>query len=184
MTTTHTERTYRGTVTLTQAEHDAYKRTGLTLADLVRRGLDDPGNRERHAAAETRLAHIEQRLGQLEYRFSIASDYPADEATTPEQDADDDEAWQAERERHKRDRAAARAAQLRASLPLVDGQQVATARDAAAAFGVSQQTAIHAMDDLVARGHAIHLPRKEGTGQPHKWLISADETDKDPAATR
>jgi Maltoporin periplasmic N-terminal extension len=163
----------KSSFSLSDELHAAWKASGLTLPELVRRGLDENTVIRRITRAEARFATVEQRLAAIEQRLAQAE---ASGASTVSYADFDDELSDEEHERlraeqHRQD-INDRRALLLAKVPHATGEPVVVDVAAAvAAFGVSDQTARSWMKALAGYGYARQLDRKEGTGQRYEWVI-------------
>ena len=160
----------------------AARATGLTLADVFRRGLDeprhlalvDPGQQhQQHAAAPApddlpeRVTRVEQRLAVIEAELPFLTSVHATadaEPLDPAQLA----AQAAERERAEMDDHRAR---LIAGLPSTPAREpiVATAAQGGGIWHVTDGTARGRLRELVAYGYATQ--RTTAPGAPYEWEI-------------
>jgi hypothetical protein len=165
--------------------HAAWKASGLTLPELVRRGLDENTVIRRVTTAEARFATADQRLAGIEHRLAqleaagISSVFRADDHQG------DDGEWvlpagpptleEIEQRRERADEMRAREWHrllLRRSEPCKNGQRVLTTVTAAAAFRASTNAARDRMHTLAAFGLAQFLDDGE---VPYRWLVRDDQ---------
>jgi hypothetical protein len=165
----------RTSVSLPDDLHAQWRRSGLTLPELVRRGLDEHTVTRRVTRAEARFAAVDQRLAAIEHRLAQVEASAASMLSYAELDdtadmLNDEEHEQLRAEQHRQDMNDRRALLL-AKVPRAPGEPVVV--DVAVAFGVSDQTARSWMKALASYGYgyARQLDRKEGTGQRYEWAI-------------
>jgi len=160
--------THKTTVTLPDDLFAAWKRAGLPLADVIRRGLDGTGDTARHAATEARIAMIEHRIAQLEAGAAHAIVFGADTGDQAEAGDLDPEEWARQMEERERAKMSDRRAKLLAS-----GKNPVTASDAIGVFHVAENTARSWLKQLAGYGYADQLDHAEG--EPYRWVIREPE---------
>lgn len=164
-------------VTISDELHAAVRATGLPLSEIVRRGLDNPCDTARHAAAETRLAQLEERVAQLEAAGALAGHWDgADEFDPEEWTPPTPEEQEEFRRRVEEQRTAARrrdAARFHAQLvDNVGAGSLIDSRGAARAWQVPDYTARSRLTLLDTFGLAERQEGGGGGSQPFKWLIT------------
>lgn len=162
---------HRVSAVLDSATFGAWKRTGLTLTEVIRRGLDGPDGDQAAAldvasiAASAAIAAAAQTAALI-----VAAGIPPVEVGRP-----------ARPHRPAATRPQAHPAAMRA----VDAGYCArvlaerghgpgstvTLADVQRAFGCGDKRARRVMHVLTGQGLAVHHERAPGTGQPHTWTI-------------
>ena len=161
--------TRKTTVTLPDDLHAKWRSTGLPATEIFKRGLDGTGDTARHTAAEARLAKLET-PGTL-FPARPLDDDPETLFTEPPS------LEEIEQRREQRDELRAREWHRHLThliKPGKNGQRIATAGDAGAAFRIGSQSARDRMRLIASFGLATLLDDGE---PPFRWLVHDEHQD-------
>jgi monoamine oxidase len=177
---------HKTTVTLPDDIYAQWKTAGLPLTEVIRRGLDGTGDTARHTATEARLAalearhaNVEHRLAQLETTSAGDNDGPfLAEPVDPEELERQNEEWDRQHEERREREAHERHDLLLTRVKRLPGEPcTVTLADAMAVFHRSRGTVLQQMHEMTDYGLAHQLDRKQGTGEPYRWVIEEPDGD-------